>query len=422
MPARSVAYDALKKYDGRTFRPMQSLEFTQISGRAGRRGIDPTGWVIVPHIPRDLDIDQLQDLVYGDIEPLESRFDLSFNSVLNLYSGHKTEEVRLILKRNFAQFQANKNLPELADKVAKYRAEMEQVEHRCVEKKDDFDAFMTFHKKKQQRLDVMNRQLEQIRFGMRGKRDRFAQIEIEKQFNESNALLRQEEEQFICGKCKHKHKCVSNHYQALKVKKKLDYWRELLEEQGELQLPLYEHKLEILRRMGYIDEKGLLPRGELASKIHTEEITVTELYFHGYFHEMDVHEINALCLALVFEYRRRGPNNGEQHNGGINKLPEKLKSAKGFVNSLARQHNFIKPLETKLCNLMLDWSHGEPFEEMMKHTDVPEGDIIRSFRQVIDLLRQIRDALAQDPGLRDKMLDCLGCINRDIVLATELRD
>ena len=49
-------------------------------------------------------------------------------------------------------------------------------------------------------------------------------------------------------------------------------------------------------------------------------------------------------------------------------------------------------------------------------------DVIRSFRQVIDLLRQIRDALAQDPGLRDKMLDCLGCINRDIVLATELRD
>ena len=137
---------------------------------------------------------------------------------------------------------------------------------------------------------------------------------------------------------------------------------------------------------------------------------------------MDVHEINALCLSLVYEYRRRGPSNGEQNNGGVNKLPEKLKSAKGFVNSLARQYNFVKPLETKLCNLMLDWSHGEPFEEMMKHTDVPEGDIIRSFRQVIDLLRQLRDALEQDPGLRDKMLDCLGCINRDIVLATELRD
>ncbi len=421
MPARSVAYDALKKYDGRTFRPMQSLEFTQISGRAGRRGIDETGWVIVPHIPRDLDIEQLQNLVYGDIEPLESRFDLSFNSVLNLYAGHKTEEVRMILKRNFAQFQANKNLPELTDKVAKYRAEMELAEHRCTEKQEDFEAFMVFHKKKQQRLDVMNRQLDQIRFGMRGRRSGYAQMEIEKQFQESNALLRQEEEQFICGRCKRKHQCIGKHHQALKIKKKLDYWHELLEEQGELQLPLYEHKLEILRRLGYIDDKGLLPRGELASKIHTEEITVTELYFHGYFHEMDIHEINALCLSLVYEHRRRGPNNGEQQNF-VGKLPEKLKSAKGFVNSLARQHVFIKPLETKLCNMMLEWSKGAPFEEIMQRTDVPEGDIIRAFRQVIDLLRQLRDAMPTDPGMKDKMLDCLSCINRDIVLATELRD
>ena len=421
MPARSVAYDALKKYDGRTFRPMQSLEFTQISGRAGRRGIDPTGWVIVPHIPKDLDIQQLKDLVYGDIEPLESRFDLSFNSVLNLYAGHKTDEVRMILKRNFAQFQANKNLPMLTENVAKYRAEMEMAEHRCTEKKEDFDQFMIFHKKKQQRLDAMNRQLEQIRFGMRGRRNQFAQQEIEKSFAESNALLRQEEENYICGKCKSKHKCVSKHYQALKIKKKLDYWRELLEEQGELQLPLYEHKLEILRQLGYIDNNGLLPRGELASKIHTEEITVTELYFHGYFHEMDIHEINALCLSLVYEYRRRGVTNPDQ-NKISPKLPEKLKSAKGFVNSLARQHLFIKPLETKLCNVMLEWSNGAAFEDIMNKIDVPEGDLIRAFRQVIDLLRQIRDALPTDPGIRDKLLDCLSCINRDIVLATELRD
>ncbi len=421
MPARSVAYDALKKYDGRTFRPMQSLEFTQISGRAGRRGIDPTGWVIVPHIPRDLDIQQLKDLVYGDIEPLESRFDLSFNSVLNLYAGHKTDEVRMILKRNFAQFQANKNLPMLTENVAKYRAEMEMAEHRCTEKKEDFDQFMIFHKKKQQRLDAMNRQLEQIRFGMRGRRNHFAQHEIEKSFAESNTLLRQEEENYICGKCKSKHKCVSKHYQALKIKKKLDYWRELLEEQGELQLPLYEHKLEILRQLGYIDNNGLLPRGELASKIHTEEITVTELYFHGYFHEMDIHEINALCLSLVYEYRRRGVTNPDQ-NKLSPKLPEKLKSAKGFVNSLARQHLFIKPLETKLCNVMLEWSNGAAFEDIMNKIDVPEGDLIRAFRQVIDLLRQIRDALPTDPGIRDKLLDCLSCINRDIVLATELRD
>lgn len=62
-----------------------------------------------------------------------------------------------------------------------------------------------------------------------------------------------------------------------------------------------------------------------------------------------------------------------------------------------------------------------PFEDIMEMTDVPEGDIIRAFRQVIDLLRQIRDAV-DDQILRDKLLSCLAAINRDIVLATELRD
>ncbi|MFZ5949297.1 MAG: hypothetical protein ACOYXC_01220, partial [Candidatus Rifleibacteriota bacterium] len=64
---------------------------------------------------------------------------------------------------------------------------------------------------------------------------------------------------------------------------------------------------------------------------------------------------------------------------------------------------------------------GEDFEEIMKRCDIPEGDLIRSFRQTIDLIRQMRDAI-KDQSLRDKMLTCLDMLNRDIVLATELRD
>ncbi|PKL43292.1 MAG: hypothetical protein CVV41_11300 [Candidatus Riflebacteria bacterium HGW-Riflebacteria-1] len=419
MPARSVAYDALKKYDGRTFRPMKSLEFTQISGRAGRRGIDKTGWVVVPHLPRDLNIEELQNLVYGDIEPLLSQFDLSFNSVLNLYSGHKSEEVRMILKRNFAQFQANKSLPELADKVAKIRLEIEQVGPRCPEKKNDFEEFMVFHKKSQEKIETMNKQLDQIRFGMRGKHNREFQGDVEKKFADQHQELSEQEKGFICGRCRSRSKCTSRYFQASRLRKKLNYWRGLFEEQEELQLPLYERKLELLRQLGYIDDKGLLARGELASRIHTEEITVTELYFAGYFHECNEHEINTLCLSLIYEHRRRGNNSEEQRPPA--KMPEKIKSARGFVNSLARQHGFIKPLETRISNLMMAWSQGMAFEDMMTMTEIPEGDLIRAFRQVIDLIRQIRDAV-KDQSLRDKLLNCLTCINRDIVLATELRD
>lgn len=420
MPARSVAYDALKKYDGRTFRSMRSLEFTQISGRAGRRGIDEFGWVIVPHLPGDMSVDELQNLVYGDIEPLESQFDLSFNSVLNLYSGHKTEEVRTILKRNFAQFQANKKLPHLMDKVNKLRADIERVMPRCPEKKNDLEEYMKYHKKKQQMADAMTRQMGQIRGGLYGRHGRHQQQMIEQQMSGAQRDLHEQEKNFICGKCKSKTKCVSKFYQAARLEKKLNYWRGLLEEQQELQLPLYERKLEILRQLGYIDDNGLLARGEIASRIHTEEITVTELYFQGYFHECTPEEINAICLGLVYEHRRRGQNANDDKRP-LGKIPERVKSARGFVNSLVRQHPFIKPLDVRLSHLMVAWCDGEDFEEIMKRCDIPEGDLIRSFRQTIDLIRQMRDAI-KDQSLRDKMLTCLDMLNRDIVLATELRD
>jgi superfamily II RNA helicase len=419
MPARSVAYDALKKYDGRSFRNMSSLEFCQISGRAGRRGIDTFGWVIVPFNPSDMSIGELQNLVYGDIEPLESQFDLSFNSVLNLYSGHKTEEVRTILQRNFAQFQANKKLPFFMDKVNKLRADIERVTPRCPEKKNDLDEYMKFHKKKQQKLNTLSKQLDQTIGGMYGRKGKNYQKVLEQKLSKDHEELREQEKEFICGSCKSRSRCVSKHYQAMRLQKKLDYWRGLLEEQQELQLPFYEQKLEILRKLGYIDENGLLARGEIASRIHTEEITVTELYFKGYFHECSPEEINAICLGLVYEHRRRGQNNDERRAAA--KVPERVRSARGFINSLARQHPFIKPLDVRLTHIMTAWCDGEEFEEIMKKCEIPEGDLIRTFRQAIDLLRQIRDAI-HDQSLRKKLLICLDSINRDIVLATELRD
>ncbi len=418
MPARSVAYDALKKYDGRSFRPMQSLEFCQISGRAGRRGIDETGYVVVPHISRDLSFDELQTLVYGDIEYLESQFDLSFNSVLNLFSGHKSEEVRLILKRNFAQFQANGKLPEIAKKVAQFREELEHSGYKCHEKESDLDAFMELAKKRQQVINTMNQQFNQIKGGLRGRKGRQQQAQIKKRFSGILDELKAKEEQFFCGKCKNKGKCISKYNQAARLKNKLNYWKNILEEQEELQLPIYERKLEILRQLGYLDDRGLLARGEIASRIHIHEIAVTELYFQGYFHECDNYEINALCLALIYEHRRR-PTNG---NSQVRlRLPEKIKSARGYVNSLVRQYPFIEPIDPRLSEIMIDWSKGEEFENIMRRTDLPEGDLIRAFRQTIDLIKQIRDAI-KDQSLKDKLLKSIDLINRDIILATELRD
>ncbi|HNW35584.1 MAG TPA: helicase, partial [Candidatus Ozemobacteraceae bacterium] len=80
-----------------------------------------------------------------------------------------------------------------------------------------------------------------------------------------------------------------------------------------------------------------------------------------------------------------------------------------------------KPLDTTLADVIFAWSKGAEFTEISQMSDVPEGDLIRAFRQAIDVIRQVREA-TDDRSLREKFDTCLNAINRDIVLATELRD
>jgi superfamily II RNA helicase len=418
MPARSVAFDTLKKFDGRTFRPLKTLEFCQISGRAGRRGIDDMGWVVVPWLPRDLNLEELETLIYGDIEPLNSQFDLSFNSVLNLFVGHRDEEIKLILKRNFAQFQANRELPKLAERVASFRSQIEEIFPRCTEKKNDLEKFAEYFHKRQETINSLMLQMGATQKGMRGRRSRPIRERLNQEYQTTLAALNAEESTFICGQCKSKGRCTGKLYQVMKLQKKLDYWQGLLEQQETLQLPVYEKKVQLLKTLGYIDDKGFLARGEFASKIHTEEIAVTELFFKGVFHEWDHHEINALALALVFEFRRRGSEIAKPQKSAA---LQKLRDARMFIGELSRRYSFIKPLDISLSMIVYEWSKGLPFDEITAMTTLPEGDLIRLFRQAIDLLRQIREATL-DHSLRDKLTECIAFINRDIVLATELRD
>ncbi|MBF0545055.1 MAG: DEAD/DEAH box helicase [Candidatus Riflebacteria bacterium] len=418
MPARTVAFDALKKFDGRSFRQMKTMEFRQISGRAGRRGIDEMGWVVIPYLPRDNDLEELEGIIYGDIEPLLSQFDLSFNSVLNLFSGHGNEEIRTILKKNFAQFQANKDIPPIARKVADFRSQVEFLMPRCMEKKNDLEAFQFFFKRKQDIIHSLHRQIGDIQGGLHGRKNKGNLKNLKEQFAEQVAKLDEEEKKFICGQCINKGKCTAKLFKINKLDKKLDYWRGILESQEQLQLPIYEEKLKILRKLGYVDEKGLLPRGEFAAKIHIEEIAVSELFFKGIFHEWNHHEINALAVALTCEFKKRGVQVVRPARGTAF---EKLRDARGFINSFARQYKFIKPIDLTFSMIMYNWSTGDSFEEITAQTTIPEGDLIRLFRQAIDLLRQIREAV-EERSLRDKLTECIGLINRDIVLATELRD
>ncbi len=104
MPAKSVAFDSLEKYDGRNFRYLTSKEYWQMAGRAGRRGIDKEGWAIALVDIRFADFDKIEYITSGDKEPLLSRFYITDNLILNLITHYNEEQIKEILKKSFYYF------------------------------------------------------------------------------------------------------------------------------------------------------------------------------------------------------------------------------------------------------------------------------------------------------------------------------
>ncbi|GJP39407.1 hypothetical protein CLOM_g23781 [Closterium sp. NIES-68] len=112
-PARTVAFHALKKHDGRSFRMLLPGEYTQMAGRAGRRGLDKFGTVIIccwdnDEVPSEVD---LRRVLTGKATKLESQFRLSYAMILNLL---RVEDLTVedMLKRSFAEAHAQRLLPQ----------------------------------------------------------------------------------------------------------------------------------------------------------------------------------------------------------------------------------------------------------------------------------------------------------------------
>ncbi|MBI2142769.1 hypothetical protein HYU20_00290 [Candidatus Woesearchaeota archaeon] len=105
MPAKTVCIESLRKFDGITFRLMNSKEYFQMAGRAGRRGLDKEGFVFIMIERREFDHAKTKKVVTSDTEPIKSQFRLSINTVLNLVKQHNTKEIDEILGKNFDAFQ-----------------------------------------------------------------------------------------------------------------------------------------------------------------------------------------------------------------------------------------------------------------------------------------------------------------------------
>lgn len=117
MPARTVIFTSARKFDGQDFRLLTSGEYIQMSGRAGRRGLDTRGIVILM-IEEKIDPILAKKMIKGLADPLNSAFHLSYNMILNLMRVEGTTPDH-VLNHSFHQFQVADMIPDLEEQIKK---------------------------------------------------------------------------------------------------------------------------------------------------------------------------------------------------------------------------------------------------------------------------------------------------------------
>ncbi len=130
MPARTVVIERLKKWNGETHASLTPGEYTQLTGRAGRRGIDVEGHAVILWQPGE-DPASAAGLAGTRTYPLSSSFRPSYNMAVNLVGQVGREQAAALLESSFAQFQADRAVAGLARQARRSRQAMAEAAVSC---------------------------------------------------------------------------------------------------------------------------------------------------------------------------------------------------------------------------------------------------------------------------------------------------
>ena len=116
MPARSVVIEKLSKFTGEHHEFLTAGEFTQLTGRAGRRGLDDKGHAVVLWNPF-VTFEQVAGLASSRTFRLTSSFRPTYNMAVNLVRSYSSEEARHLLNLSFAQYQADRDVVKIETRL-----------------------------------------------------------------------------------------------------------------------------------------------------------------------------------------------------------------------------------------------------------------------------------------------------------------
>jgi ATP-dependent RNA helicase HelY len=452
MPARAVVVEKITKFTGEHHQPLKASEYTQLTGRAGRRGIDTVGHALVLW-NQFVGLDQVAALALSRSFRLVSAFRPTYNMAANLIQTHSRQEAHHLLNLSFAQFQSGRDVVEIQARIARRSKERDRLREQTRSSFGDIDEYRrslnsrpdareietainqlnlgdlinlprqnskaaivaTAQRANGTKLTLItaNRALVNLQAGdfdsppekigfiklpdtySRTSPKFVKEVALRVQRTKANARLTKNS-----GASRRDHPVADDpelkrRLIAASSADRIDNEIRLMESRIDKSVQSVSAKFDdlvrLMERRGYVASWMLTEQGRSLSRIfHELDLVIAESLSEGLFDGLTPAELASLLSVFVYEFRRAE----EPPKPRVPKsLQTQWKSIKLLSDKITEDEKIAgitphRALDAGLMEITYDWASGSDLIDIL-NDDLTAGDFVRTMKQLIDLLRQI---------------------------------
>ena len=442
MPAKSVVIGGLRKRSDLGFRGLTVGELTQMAGRAGRRGIDPEGTCLLALDSVEAAEDAVR-LVQGAPEPIESRFRIGYSSAALLIEAHREPDaIRKTIEKSFGQFQNRRKIEAIRmdqEGLIRRMAEAEGMASPCC----DWATLIDYRERRaaveQERERLRNLRVATARAGRGRRRSRGGGVRgkssLEFFWGEGAEEGRTKLDavtlslsQMPCHRCPERGFRERQLKQSRRLGQALEGHRRTLHQLQDSYWEQFLRVVAVLQHFGYLEEGRLSPEGRLiASLRHDNELLVARVAFSGLLQGLSPEELAALLSGFLEEPRATESLFAKLFFRDQAHLRRRVKSLEELSQEVDKvQRSYQVPLPVFMHTTYLAathrWVAGEDdwLALVEQSFGGHEGDLIRAFRRLIDLCRQLEESPLLPAELQQTLSKAIEMLDRGIVLESAL--
>jgi len=404
MPARTVVLERLVKFNGEAHVPITPGEYTQLTGRAGRRGIDIEGNAVIQWSPT-VDSASAAGLASTRTYPLRSSFSPSYNMSINLISQFGKERARRSLESSFAQFQADRAVVGLTRQIRKNEALIEELMKDATCHLGDFAEYARFRRSIKEVEVLLGRRDQRKTF------DNRQRGHLEGELSDLRKAMKSHPSHGCADREEHSRLAE----RAGRLTRENDGLTSRVENRTHVIAKTFDQICQVLDHLDYIQGEKPTAQGKILTKIYAEsDLLLTESIRRGLLIDLSGAELLSVVSCMIFETRSSENIAPKMPSAKVTSTITEVLSLWAELEKIEADFGVQTQREPDagFAFISYRWATGNSLANVLKGSDMSVGDFVRSTKQLIDLLNQIAGA---SEDLRPICKDAIKKIDRGVV-------